>query len=148
MKTILYLALALLFVYSCASTKTKDPTVIGSQQNAAKDSVVSDTVRIANDSLEYEIMIIDPGYSTFLASIARPEGYYSQSYFENKNRFLVIDWNQRVQQPFRYDPNLYELQINYDPNIDYGYDVNYKLYNYFVYFSRKYNQRFSVPTRI
>lgn len=109
---------------------------------------VNDTVRIANDSLEYEIIIIDPGYSYFLNAIARPEGYYSQSYLENKNRFLVTEFNQRVAQPFRYDPNIYIQEINYDPSIDYGYDVNYKLYNYFVYLSRKYNQRFSVPTRL
>ena len=43
--------------------------------------------------------------------------------------------------PQRYDPLLYELQINYDPQIDYGYEVNYQLYNYFVYFQRKYGQR-------
>ncbi len=109
---------------------------------------VNDTVRIANDSLEYEIIIIDPGYSYFLNAIARPEGYYSQSYLENKNKFLVTDYNQRVRDPFRYDPNIYTQEINYDPFIDYGYDVNYKLYNYFVYLSREFNQRFSVPTRL
>ncbi len=140
MKNILYLVLALLFVYSCATTNT--------EKKMSASSSLSDTVRIENDSLGYEIIIIDPGYSTFLAATARPEGYYSQSYLENKNRFLVTDWNLRVQQPFNYNSDLYELQINYDPNIDYGYEVNYKLYNYFVYFSRKYNQQFSVPTRI
>lgn len=113
-----------------------------------ENMVQNDTVRIANDSLEYEILIIDPGFSYFLYSKARPEGYYSQSYLENKNRFLVTDYNQRVLNPQRYDPGIYEMQINYDPKIDYGYDVNYKLYNYFVYLSRKYNQNFSVPTRI
>lgn len=140
MKKLFYLIAALIVVYSCATTKSSEKMV--------QTPSINDTVRIENDSLEYEIIIIDPGYSTFLASIARPEGYYSQSYFENKNKFLVTDWNQRVQQPYRYDPNLYEMQIDYDPQIDYGYEVNYKLYNYFVYFSRKYNQKFSVQTRI
>ena len=140
MKKLLYLTLALVLVYSCATTKT--------DKKMTDTPSISDTVRIENDSLEYEIIIIDPGYSTFLAATARPEGYYSQSYLENKNRFLVTDWNQRVQQPYRYNPDLYELQIDYDPQIDYGYEVNYKLYNYFVYFSRKYNQKFSVQTRI
>lgn len=109
---------------------------------------VNDTVRISNDSLEYEIIIIDPGYSYFLHAIAKPEGYYSQSYLENKNKFLVAEFNQRVREPFRYDPDIYFQEINYDPSIDYGYDVNYKLYNYFVYLSRRHNQRFSVPTRL
>ena len=115
--------------------------------NTSNDAAVNDTVVIANEELEYEIIIIEPGFSYFLNSEARPEGYYTQSYLENKNRFLVSDYNLRVQQPFRYDPDIYVQEINYDPNIDYGYEVNYKLYNYFVYLSRKYNQRFSVPTR-
>ena len=112
------------------------------------DDVVSDTVRIANDSLEYEIIIIEPGYAYFLASMARPEGYYSQSYLENKNRFLVTDYNNRVRQPLQYDTSIYAQEINYDPQVDYGYEVNYKLYYYFVYLAHAYEQKFSVPTRI
>lgn len=141
MKNLLYILLLGLFIYSCSSTRDRD-------MRAGEEMVENDTVRIANDSLEYEIIIIDPGFSYFLNSMARPEGYYSQDYLENKNRFLVTDYNYRVHNPHRYNPNIYELEINYDPNIDYGYDVNYKLYNYFVYLTRKYNQHFSVPTRL
>ena len=134
-------------IYSCSSaggtaTQPRDP------YDADTLSVGNDTVRIANDSLEYEIMIIDLGFSYFLASQARPEGYHSQSYLENKNKFLVADYNQRVNQPFNYNPNIYEQEINYDPQIDYGYEVNYKLYNYFVYLTYRYKQRFSVSTRL
>ncbi|WP_405328233.1 DUF6146 family protein [Leeuwenhoekiella sp. LLG6367-2.1] len=143
MKTFIYFLVGLGLIYGCASTQT-DKKMIGENPTATEN----DTVRIANDSLEYEILIIEPGFNTFLNSIARPEGYYSQNYLENKNKFLVIEYNQRVNQPFQYNPELYPLQINYDGNVDYGYDVNYKLYNYFVFFSRTYNQRFSVPTRI
>ncbi|MAZ29418.1 MAG: hypothetical protein CL868_20385 [Cytophagaceae bacterium] len=142
MKILGYLLIALLVVYGCASTQND------STSNMQASTSGNDTVRIANDSLEYEIIIIEPGFNTFLNSIAKPEGYYSQNYLENKNRFLVVDYNQRVMQPNRFDPNLYPQQIDYSPSIDYGYDVNYKLYNYFVYFARKYGQRFSVPTRI
>ena len=60
---------------------------------------------------------------------------------ETRNRQYVIEWNNRVLQPHQYSPNLYELQINYDPGVDYGYEVNYKLYNYFIYFQLTYNQR-------
>lgn len=141
MKSLLYILLMGLFIYSCSSTRNRD-------MQSGEGLEENDIVRIANDSLEYEIIIIDPGFSYFLNSLARPEGYYSQSYLENKNRFLVSDYNYRVLYPQRFDPNIYEMQINYDPTIDYGYDVNYKLYNYFVYLSRKYNQQFSVPARL
>ena len=141
MKNLFYILIVGLFIYSCSSTRSREMQSGGSM-------VENDTVRIANDSLEYEIIIIDPGFSYFVNSIARPKGYHSQSYLENKNRFLVSDYNYRVRQPQVYDPGIYEMEINYDPNIDYGYEVNYMLYNYFVYLSQKYNQRFSVPTRL
>ncbi|MGB7784865.1 MAG: DUF6146 family protein [Salinimicrobium sp.] len=140
MKNLIYVLLLGLFIYSCSSTRNR-------QMNKGEPVAEGDTVRIANDSLEYEILIIDPGFSYFLKAIAHPEGYYTQSYLENKNQFLVNDYNQRVRQPMVYNPEIYEQEINYEPGIDYGYEVNYKLYNYFVYLSRKYGQRFSVPTR-
>ncbi len=100
-----------------------------------------DTVEIVHPESNYEIIIIEPGFNYWLRTIARPRGYYSQNYLETRNRLMVVEWNNRVMWPQRYDPLLYELQINYDPQIDYGYEVNYQLYNYFVYFQRKYGQR-------
>jgi len=43
-------------------------------------------VRIANDSLAYEIIIIDPGFTAYLNAVALPEGYYNQRYLEARNR--------------------------------------------------------------
>ncbi|WP_041384022.1 DUF6146 family protein [Polaribacter sp. MED152] len=95
-------------------------------------------VVIANDSLEYEIIIIDPGFTTFLNSIAQPEGFYSQKYMEARNRAWVLTWNQRAQNSFQFNPNIYENIIDYQQTIDYGYEVNYKLFNYFIFAQRKY----------
>ncbi|WP_034892401.1 DUF6146 family protein [Gillisia sp. Hel_I_29] len=141
MKNLFYIFLLALIIYSCG---TGNRNFKGTDANAA----VNDTVRIANDSLEYEVIVIEPGFNLFLNSIARPRAYYSQTYLENKNQFLVRDYNARVMQPQRFNSNLYIQEINYDPNIDYGYEVNYLIYNYFVFISREYNQKFSVPTRI
>lgn len=142
MKNLLYILFLGLMIYGCGTGRDRD---FNRNETSA---IANDTVRIANDSLEYEIIIIEPGFNLFINSIARPRGYHSQQYFENKNRFLVQEYNARVANPMRYNPNLYVQQINYEPNIDYGYEVNYLLYNYFVFFSREYHQRFSVPTRI
>ncbi|MHB0754635.1 DUF6146 family protein [Polaribacter sp. M15] len=95
-------------------------------------------VVIANDSLEYEIIIIDPGFTYFLNAIAQPEGFYAQSYLEARNRAWVITWNQRFQNPSQFNDRIYENRIDYQPNIDYGYEVNYKLFNYFLFAQRKY----------
>ncbi|WP_224482865.1 DUF6146 family protein [Robertkochia aurantiaca] len=100
-----------------------------------------DTVTIANDSVEYEITIIEPGFYAWLNSIAQPRGYYSKEFMENRNDVYVTNWNIRATQPTIYNTDLYLWPINYDPSIDYGYEVNYQLYNYFLYFQRKYNQR-------
>ena len=67
---------------------------------------------------------------------SKPKGFYGLSYLENKNVFFVANWNIRVNQPQRYNRNLYQLKIDYEPNIRYGYEVNYLLYNYFVYFEK------------
>ena len=135
MKNKIYIFLIVLaIVIGCTTSKS----VVSKVTNP--NPIATDTIRIANDSLEYEVIIIDPGFSTWLASRAFPRNYNSQSYLENKNRFWITEWNSRVLQPFRYSPNLYEMTINYDPTIDYGYEVNYLIYNYMVYFQNTYKQ--------
>lgn len=96
------------------------------------DKKVADAVRIANDSLEYEVIIMDTGFNSWLATNAKPRGFYSENYLENKNQVYVSEWNSRVSQQ-RYQ-GLYEMRIDYNPNIHYGYEVNYLIYNYMVYF--------------
>ena len=133
-------AIGLLMVgMSCGGAKSV-PGITEAEKEAFQ-STQADTVEISDAESNYEIIIIEPGFNVWLQAVARPPGYYSQTFLENRNQFLVIEWNNRVINSMQYDPQLYQLQINYDPMINYGYDVNYKLYNYFVYFQRKYNQR-------
>ncbi|WP_062058017.1 DUF6146 family protein [Aquimarina longa] len=138
MKNFIYIFILGIFIISCATTKTKN-------MDTASTDADTDTIRIANDSLEYEIMIIEPGFNSWLVT-QRPRGFYGEAFLENRNRIYVTEYNQRVLQPQRFDPLLYEQQINYDPAIHYGYEVNYLLYNYFIYFERQYRQRF-IATR-
>ncbi len=130
------------FVASCGSSK--EAVVIPDITDAEKeafDQVEGDTINIANEESGYQIIIIEPGFNVWLRSVAKPEGYYSQSFMENRNLLMVMEWNRRVLQSNRFDPKLYELQIDYQQGIDYGYEVNFKLYNYFIYFQRKYRQK-------
>lgn len=142
-KNVLNKLIALFFVLGLfvSCTVKKEALDISTKEQEVFNSKAEEKVEITNEETEYEIIIIEPGFYTWLQSIARPEGYYSQHFLENRNNLMVINWNQRVLQPQRFNPNLYELQIDYNPGIDYGYEVNYKLYNYFIYFQRKYNQR-------
>ena len=129
-----------LFIFSCSTTKNRNMKVTSATS-------LSDTVRIANDSLEYEILIIEPGFNAWIVS-QRPRGYFSEVFLENRNRLYVMEYNQRVIQPLQFDPNLYPFQINYDPNIRYGYEVNYLLYHYFLFFEQQLRQRFMLTRAV
>ncbi|WP_405608135.1 DUF6146 family protein [Polaribacter sp. Asnod1-A03] len=110
----------------------------GSSPINTKSTEKEEPVVIANDSLEYEIIIIDPGFTFFLNSVAQQEGFYSQSYLEARNRVWVLEWNNRARNPSRFNSNVYENIIDYQSTIDYGYEVNYKLFNYFLFAQQKY----------
>jgi hypothetical protein len=133
MKTFLLLLALSLAIYSCGS---------GNKMNSVSSEISkNDTIKIENDSLEYKIIIIETGFNSWLFS-QPPRGFYGQSKLENSNQQFVSEYNARVLQSNRFPRNLYERQIDYDPTIDYGYEVNYLLYNYFVFFQQKYNQKF------
>ena len=132
MKNLIYFLAIALTVISCGTTNTKNTS------DSKKD--IEEAVVISNDSLEYEIIIYDIGFSTYLNTIAKPMGYHSQNYLEAKNNFYVAEWNIRANNPIRYG-DIYENQIEYSTNIDYGLEVNYKLYNYFKFFEKKYKVR-------
>ncbi|MDO6596810.1 DUF6146 family protein [Oceanihabitans sp. 2_MG-2023] len=135
MKSLIYILFICTLLVACNTTKNK-PVV-----QETKHAIENDTVSIINKELEYEVIIIEPGFNTWLVSRAKPEGYYTQSYLENKNILFVNEWNTRVLNPSKYDPNLYEMRINYEYGVDYGYEVNYKIYNYFIFFQLQYNQQ-------
>lgn len=135
MKNVILILSICFGMYSC---KTFDKAISSSSET---NNIFQDTVRIANDKLEYEIIIIEPGFNFWLQSRAKPEGYYSQEFLESRNILFVTEWNNRVLDNQRYNSNLYELQIDYNLFTDYGYEVNYKLYNYFIYFQLEYKQK-------
>ncbi len=140
LKQILILFSVGAFIWACSSSPLKN-----------KSSDKEDPVVISNDSLEYEVIIMDIGFNRYLNTIARPVGYYSQNYLENWNRIYVMNWNIRARNQSQFNQNIYENVIDYDPQIDYGYDVNYKLFNYFEFAQRKYRMNLgngSVSRRI
>jgi hypothetical protein len=136
LKQILILLSVAVFFWACGSSPLKNKTV-----------TKEEPVVIANDSLEYEIIIFDPGFNLFLNSIAHSEGYYSQQNLEARNRVWVLEWNNRVRKPGKYNTNIYDNIIYYESSTDYGYDVNYKLFNYFLFAQRKYKMNLGIGFR-
>jgi hypothetical protein len=130
--SIFSLSLILGLLLSCGSPK---PNIVFSKDHKAEP------VRIANDSLEYEIIIIDPGYNTYLKTIAHPRTFYDLKFLESRNLIFVIEWNNRVVNSLKDHSKIYENEIDYKANINYGLEVNYLLYNYFQYAQRKYKMK-------
>jgi len=132
MKNLILSFLILVLFTSCSAT----------QKTTTNSNLPKDAVRIANEELEYEIIIIDAGFNSYLHSIAKPISFYSDFFLESKNRFYVTTWNNRARTPLNYNSSIYENIIDYDFNTHYGLEVNYKLYNYFKFVEHKYGEKF------
>lgn len=85
---------------------------------------------------EYEAIVFDPGFDSFLATQPSKE-FYSEANLKSKNALMVAEWNYRYSQPLRYDPQIYEVKIDYESDIDYGLDVEYKLYMFFKFMEKQ-----------
>lgn len=87
------------------------------------------------DSTEYELIIIDPGFQSWFDAHYKPKWYYSNDYLANWNHQYVVYWNQKVRDPLSHSApnNPFIMEIDYRHGIDYGLDLNYKLYHYFKY---------------
>ena len=120
---------------SCSTTK-KAPT----SRAIEPVETTQDTIRIVNEELEYEIIIFEIGFESWLVT-QFPRSFYSNQTLAVKNYMMVIEYNIRVSDPMRYNSMLYQQLIDYRSNIDYGMEVNYLLYMYFKFFQQKYNQR-------
>lgn len=132
----------IVFVFSCSTSEKIAATNVDSK-NTEK------TYDIEDDDSDFAINIVEPGFNVWLKSIAKPKGYYSLDFMKNRNKLFVTAWNQRVLNPYKYDNNLYQRQIMYNSSTDYGYNVNYKLYHFFIYFQLQYDQKLTgFTTRI
>jgi hypothetical protein len=100
------------------------------QKNRDPVKVKPDTITV--DSVEYKLIVLDPGFDTWLAT-KPPVNFYSKEYYELKNKLYVTEWNYRYQHALHYG-DLYENLIDYDFNTDYGLELNYRLYYYFRFF--------------
>lgn len=85
---------------------------------------------------EYDLVIFEPGFEVFL-STQLPMEHYTNSYYRSCNLNNVTSWNTRALQN-RLE-GVYQEQIIYYPNIDYGIELNYKLFYFFKFIEDKYN---------
>ncbi len=83
------------------------------------------------DTTTYELITFDSKFESWYVLQNSPAKYRLQSYYENWNRQYVSAWNYNATQ--RSKSSFFETIIGYEPNVDYGFEVNHKLFYYFQY---------------
>jgi hypothetical protein len=123
MKNFSYLLVIVFFTGACTLHKKTTGFDIKNQESAP------------DDSTEYELIIFDPGFESWFITHSRPTWYHSKEYYESWNRQYVTAWNGKALSP-RY-ARYFESTIDWDPFVDYGLELNHKLFYYFLYVERE-----------
>jgi len=118
MKRIFILGMLALAVWACSAVK----------ETSKKSSILT---KSPGDSTEYELIIIDIRFDTWYQYNYTPAKDYSNEYYRSRNLVAVTNWNDYYPRG-RYH-RVIDCRIDYQPNIDYGIEVNRKLFWYFKY---------------
>lgn len=132
MKTVnLFLGILGLSFMSCVAQPKTDAVDKGTTK------IENGKVILSNPDLEYEVIIIDNGFERWFNTNRMPKGHYSIDFLENKNRSWVQQWNAKALQP----NSGIDYSIDYNNQTHYGYEVNYMLYHYLLYYQQVNNLR-------
>lgn len=124
------------------SDKLFNPFNIESSMGLATDTLKLETAN--GEDEEYEIIILDPGFDSWFLRNKKSPSFYDQSYLENWNQRLVQQWNSLIgtRLPGGCAPTVY---IDYRNDVDYGLELNHKLFYYFWYVHQQCNLFHSRP---
>jgi len=125
MKKFLFLFAAVSLMISCSSPKGVVKIETNDKEKAERDSSTKE------DSVEYELIVLDVGFESWYILQDSPARYRSQQYYEEWNRQYVSAWNYNAGQPGR--RSFFQSIIGYEPFEDYGFELNHKLFYYFQY---------------
>lgn len=123
MKYILFLWVLVFLAGACTLHRKTSGIQIQNQESEQKDST------------EYELVIFDPGFESWFVSHSRPSWYHSPEYYKNWNQQYVTAWNAKAMSP-RYS-RFFESTIGWDPFVDYGLELNHRLFYYFQYVEKE-----------
>lgn len=93
----------------------------------------------SQDSTEYEVFIDDLKFDQWYLMNYSEAKDHSNEYYHSKNLVAVSNWNDYYRKG-RYIQFM-DSYINYEPQIDYGIEVNRKLYWYFKFVQDTYKIR-------
>jgi len=126
MSRLIIFGILTLALWSCASSHKATKTTV---------SLDADST----DSTEYQILIDDPGFEQWYIIQYSQAKDHSNEYYNTFNLRGVSNWNEYFRTG-RHD-NVVGCIIEYWPNIDYGIEVNRKLFWYFKYVEENFGIR-------
>lgn len=118
MKKLLIIAVTIALAVACASHKKRAKTI---------------SPTLSKDSTEYELIVFDTHFESWLAINYSEAMKKSNAYYKHHNYLYVTEWNEK----FRRSHPFFESYIDYRSDIDYGLEFNYKLYMYFEYVEKE-----------
>ena len=124
MKSILGIVLVAFLLVDCAPSYRRLPPV-------KSENIVD----IAQQEEEYELLVFDPGFETWFTTTWSPAKDRSRAHYRFWNQRYVSAWNYKATRPSF--SNIFDTTIQYDPTVDYGMEVDRKLYYYFRWVDTK-----------
>jgi hypothetical protein len=85
----------------------------------------------ADDSIGYELETFDLNFESWYVIHDNPAEYHAQTYYEEWNSRYVDAWNFNATDMQK--GSFFEPIVGYDPTVDYGFELNHKLFYYFQY---------------
>lgn len=121
----IFAILLTVFIFSCATA----PRAL----RPPAENVIDLTQK--NDDEEYELIVLDPGFDNWYLTAWNVGKDRSVNYYRQWNQQYVTAWNYKASQP--HTSRYFDTLINYDPGIDYGLELERKLYYYFRFVDSK-----------
>jgi len=120
---VIAMLISVMFTISCG--------VLRSDKMSGRVGFKHDTnITESKDSLEYELIIIDSRFDSWFLRNDYMRGQYGDTYLKNMNSIYANSWNRLYMTGDR----RVESYIDYNVQIDYGFEFNYKLFMYFRFF--------------
>lgn len=125
---IVFTAMGIFTFFGCTATQrvtdNKEPVAI---ENVSEEE---------SDTTTYELIIFDADFNNWFVRNAQPISFYEHQYLRRWNATLTREWNSlgapmssRDCRPVNY--------LGYDSGIDYGKELDYKLFYYFRYMHQR-----------
>lgn len=124
MKAFYFFGILSVLAFSCAQNK-----------EVAKTSALR--MEENQDSTEYKLIIIDNNFDLWYKTNYSPAKDHTNEYYWNKNIVAAGRWDEYYRNG-KYD-QVVDSFLDYKPHIDYGIEVNRKLFWYFKFVQEYYN---------